>query len=273
MKGGFFNNKKGLGMPNRTAVDAKKAEPGTTAQWTPALLDKMVVVFQNTLKGKALGDLERRVREGTGAEDNARHLGCGNANSAPLVEKEEKRQREKEAREQAEREKNFVKPCNPTPGDANINKADPENPWGMPGVPGVPFLMHKCSDDKCDGVDCKDENGREVCGDDCAPGCTHGVDQVEDTAAKTIDMFLTKNALRELVPLVMENTSKIFDRVVARGKDDDQTMDKATAQQVRKDILQEALIREIVLRVKRAAHHTNLARRYYFNKVNLIKLL
>ena len=58
----------------------------------------------------------------------------------------------------------------------------------------------------------------------------------------------------------MENVSNIFEKVVKRGKEDGQEMDAATAQQVRKDVLTEALVRELTFRVKKAVHSTNMAR-------------
>ena len=153
MKGGFLNNKKGLSTKKKEEEDAKKASGGKQ-EWTDELRDKMVVVFQNTLKGKPLADLERRVREGTGAEDGARHLGCGQANDTPLVAKEEAKKAEKEKE--------------------------------------ATHYSSLCTDEGCQDPNCAPDSGKADGGcteEGCAdPGCGHAPQEI-DSAARTIDKF------------------------------------------------------------------------------------
>jgi len=73
----------------------------------------------------------------------------------------------------------------------------------------------------------------------------------QDRATRLIEYWTKADQLRDMVPGVMEKTNNILEGVKAKGQKDGMVMDAESEKHVRKDILKEALIREVVFRVQR----------------------
>ncbi|CEL99397.1 unnamed protein product [Vitrella brassicaformis CCMP3155] len=157
-------------------------------EWDEETVDKMVAVLRSTLDHRAMLDLERRARSGTGTEEKGRHH------------------------------------------------------------------HHHCHDDAADEDDASDDEGHH--GHDhqhhhhqhhhhhhhhtCKKGPDDGVGQL-------LDEVCGDDGLRDMVVLVMERTAEIFENVRRKAaQEEGAVMDEETAIGVQKEILKEALIRQIL---------------------------
>uniref|UniRef100_A0A7S2PP97 Fe2OG dioxygenase domain-containing protein n=1 Tax=Zooxanthella nutricula TaxID=1333877 RepID=A0A7S2PP97_9DINO len=70
--------------------------------------------------------------------------------------------------------------------------------------------------------------------------------ETDDVAARMLRENTKPSALRDMVATIMEQASKIFERVQAKGKTDGMAMDSATEVSVLRDVIKECMIRHIL---------------------------
>jgi len=86
----------------------------------------------------------------------------------------------------------------------------------------------------------------------CGMPAEEGASDDGDVATRLIREHTKLSSLRDMVPTVMEQVQSMFARIKAKGEADKMKMDGETEAQVRKDILKEVLIRQILKNINAA---------------------